>query len=493
MAKVLLVDDEMTMVQMVGELLRSEGHQVIPFTNGLAAAEKLRGLSPELVIATLGSERARTSGWNVLHIARSLSPPPPVIMLATASKDTALEAMKKGAYDCLNKPFTLDELKLRVQRALSYQAALTENLSLRKQLQPDQRFPQIITRSPRMQAILNLVERVADLDSPLLIQGQPGTGKQLLARAIHMNSRRHLAPFIPMSCAALPENLLEAELFGERTAQFNSSPKENPGILKEAQSGTIFLERIGSLPLALQGRLLEVLRKREIQVGGEDAAIGIEIRVLAGSDEALEPKLANGTFARELYQRLNVTPIVLPALRERAEDIPLLVSHFLEGKLHARNGKPYAITPEALEACCAYPWPSNVRELETSLQQACLVCQENTIQASDLPRSVQQPATAPHQTNSPEQRNGHREAGASPNESGRGNANPWPERRDVQQPPADLVPLKKYLRDQEVDYLYRTLAQVGGSKERAAELLGISLATIYRKLSEPSSASEETV
>ena len=491
MAKVLLVDDEMTMVQMVGELLRSEGHQVIPFTNGLVAAEKLRGINPDLVIATLGSERARTNGWNVLQIARSLTPPALVIMLATASVDTALLAMKKGAYDCLNQPFTLDELKLRVQRALSYQAALSENLCLRKQLQPEHRFPQIITHSPRMQAILNLVERVAGLDSPLLIQGPSGTGKQLLARSIHMNSRRHLAPFIPMSCAALPEDLLETELFGERNAQFfNSGAKETPGVFKEAESGTIFLDDIGSLTLALQERLLGVLRKREIQAGGQTAPLSIDIRVLAGSDEALEPKLANGTFARELYQRLNVTPIVLPALRERAEDIPLLVSHFLESRLHARSGKPYAITPEALEVCCAYGWPGNVRELESSLQHACLVCQENTIQASDLPRAVQQPSTTPQPTSSPEKRNGHREAAAPQNGSGHGTANPWPERRDSEQPPAEPVPLKKYLRDQEINYLYRTLAQVGGSKERAAELLGISLATIYRKLSEPSSASE---
>ena len=491
MAKVLLLDDEMTMVQMVGELLRSEGHQVIPFTNGLAAAEKLRGINPDLVVATLGSERARTSGWNVLQIARSLTPPALVIMLASASMDTALEAMKKGAYDCLNKPFTLDELKLRVQRALSYQAALSENLSLRKQLQPDHRFQQIITRSPRMQAILNLVERVADLETPLLIQGQSGTGKQLLARSIHINSRRHLAPFIPMSCSALPEDLLETELFGERNGQFfKSSAKETPGVFKEAESGTIFLDDIGALTPSLQERLLEVLRKREIQAGGDGAPIGIDIRILAGSDESLDPKLANGAFARDLYQRLNVTPIVLPSLRERAEDIPLLVSHFLEGRLHARSGKPYAITPEALEVCCTYTWPGNVRELESSLQHACLVCQENTIQPSDLPRAVQQPATTPQPANSPEKRNGHREAGAPQNGSEHGTANPWPERRNSQQASVEPVPLKKYLRDQEIDYLYRTLAQVGGSKERAAELLGISLATIYRKLSEPGSSSE---
>jgi DNA-binding NtrC family response regulator len=486
MAKVLLLDDEMTMVQMVGELLRAEGHQVLPFTNGVSAADKLSSISPELVIATLGSERARGHVWDVLQKARSLTPPALVIVLTAAvSMDAASEAMRKGAYDCLHKPFTLDDLRLRVQRALSYQTALAENFSLRKQLQPETRFQHVITRSPRMQAILSLIERVADSDYPLLIQGPPGSGKQLLARTIHLNSRRRLAPFIPVRCATFPDDALEAELFGQRKPSFSSDPEGNLGIFRTAEGGTVFLNEVGSLSLPLQAQLLEVLEKRQIQTLGQSAPIRLHVRVLAGSDGPLESRLATGAFARDLYQRLNATPIVLPPLKERPEDIPLLVSHFLEGRIDARNGQPYAITPEALEICCAHGWPGNITELESSIRHACLVCQANTIQASDLPRSIRQPIPAVALQRPSAGRNGHRELPPSSIDLDRASVNPWTDRRE-----SDLVPLKQFLRDQELNYLHKTLAQVDGSKERAAELLGISLATIYRKLSEPDADAE---
>ncbi len=489
MSKVLLVDDEMTMVQMVAEMLREGGHEVFPFTNGNAAIAALETHSPELVITDLYFDKARAHGLEILQKARALNPPAVVIVITGfGSIETAVEAMKKGAYDYLEKPFKLEELKLCVQRALSYNEAISENFYLRKQLKKKYQFSQIIGSAPKMQAVFKLIERVADTDSTILILGESGTGKELVARALHFNSHRQHAPFVPINCSALPENLLESELFGHRKGAFTGAINDKQGLFQEADGGTILLDEIGSMSPTLQSRLLRVLQEREVRRVGDNTSTFVNVRVVAATNEPLEKKVRDGSFREDLYYRLNVIPIPLPSLRERIDDLPLLVAHFLKDKVNPRTGKPFQITRPAMDVLCAHGWPGNVRELENAIERAATLCEGNIIQVTDLPPSllknlspeevaalsvelsaatvtlpeIPTPALYPlnhtHDTTFL----------AAPESSG---AQPG-------------VPLKTFLREQEWAFLNRTMAQTGGDKEKAALLLGVSLATLYRKLSE---------
>src|SRR5580698_3988395 len=386
MAKVLLVDDELTMVQMVTERLRQEGHEVFPFTNYKDAFAALETAAPEIVITDLYLDKTRAHGLEILQKARSITPPPSVIVItAFGSIETAVEAMKCGAYDYLEKPFKLDELNLCIQRALSYNEAISENHYLRKQLKKKYQFSQLIGTSPKMQGVFKMIERVADTDSTILIRGESGTGKELVARALHFNSRRQFAPFIPVNCSALPENLLESELFGHRKGSFTGAVNDKKGLFHEADGGTIFLDEVGSMSAMLQSRLLRVLQEREVRRVGENTPTYINVRVLAATNEPLEKKIKDGSFREDLYYRLNVIPIEMPNLRERHEDIPLLVAHFLRNKMNPRTGQPIQITRQALQALTAHEWPGNVRELENAIERASTLCEENVIQLNDLP------------------------------------------------------------------------------------------------------------
>src|SRR5438046_3028310 len=345
MAKVLLADDEVTMVQMITEVLRAEGHEVFPFTNGSAALESIEVVAPELVITDLYLDKTRAQGFDILHKARALNPPGVVIVITGfGTIETAVEAMKNGAYDYLEKPFKLDELKLCIQRALSYNTAISENVYLRKQLKKKYQFSQIVGNSAKMQEVFKMIERVADTDSTILILGESGTGKELVAKALHYNSRRQFAPFVPVNCSALPENLLESELFGHRKGAFTGAINDKKGLFQEADGGTIFLDEVGSMSPMLQSRLLRVLQEREVRRVGDNTPVYVNVRVVAASNEPLEKRIKEGSFREDLYYRLNVIPIQLPSLRERRDDIPLLVAHFLQGKANSRTDNPLQIT-----------------------------------------------------------------------------------------------------------------------------------------------------
>src|SRR5438445_1904140 len=389
MAKVLLVDDELTMVQMVAELLRQEGHEVFPFTNGAGALAALPTHAPELVITDLYLDKTRAHGLEILQKARELNPPAVVIVITGfGSIETALSAMKNGAFDYLEKPFKVDELRLCVRRALSYNAAITETAYLRKQLKKKYQFSQIIGSAPKMQAVFKLIERVADTDSTILVLGESGTGKELVARALHFNSRRQFAPFVPINCSALPENLLESELFGHRRGSFTGAINDKKGLFQEADGGTIFLDEVGSMSPMLQSRLLRVLQEREVRRVGENTPIFVNVRVVAASNEPLEKRIKEWTFREDLYYRLNVIAIELPSLRERRDDIPLLAAHFLKHKAHAPNKKALQLTRQAMEMLCAYDWPGNVRELENAIERAATLCEGEIIRTNDLPPSL---------------------------------------------------------------------------------------------------------
>jgi DNA-binding NtrC family response regulator len=492
----MVVDDEATMVQMVSELLRAEGHEVFPFTNGNAALEALEipplGGAPELVITDLNLEKSRTQGLDILQKARTIHPPAVVIVItAFGSIETAVEAMKKGAYDYLEKPFKLEDFKLCAQRALAYNKAVSENIYLRKQLKDRYHLNQIIGTSPSMQEVFKLIERVADTDSTVLILGESGTGKELVARALHFNSRRQFAPFIPVNCSALPENLLESELFGHRKGAFTGAINDKKGLFQEADGGTIFLDEIGSMPAVLQSRLLRVLQDHEVRRVGDNTPIYVNVRVLAATNAPLEQRIKDGTFREDLYYRLNVIPLHLPNLRDRREDIPLIVAHFLKKKINPRNGEPFGVTRQVMETLCAYGWPGNVRELENVIERTCVLCEGNIIQVSDLPVALQAcapaqkewaPATGIATQPTAESHPAQQDDGLYPlREIRRANSIPLSGTNALSRS-AGLEPLRNFLREQELTYLQRALVQTGGDKEKAAELLGISLATLYRKL-----------
>jgi DNA-binding NtrC family response regulator len=312
-----------------------------------------------------------------------------------------------------------------------------------------------------------------------------------VARALHFNSRRQFAPFIPVNCSALPENLLESELFGHRKGAFTGAVADKKGLFQEADGGTIFLDEIGTMPAMLQSRLLRVLQEKEVRRVGDNTPIYVNVRVLAATNEPLEKRIKDGTFREDLYYRLNVIPISIAPLRERTEDIPLLVGHFLKDKVSARNGKPFQLTRQVMEVMCAHDWPGNVRELENCIERACALCDENIIQVKDLPPSMQKYAARLSTDTVIETRTGAPPSSmvvlsealypltvSSPQASSTGNSHSEPSHN------ADISSLKTFLRDQEVSHLNRALAFCGGDKEKAAELLGISLATLYRKLAE---------
>ncbi len=335
-----------------------------------------------------------------------------------------------------------------------------------------------------MREVFRMIERVADTDSTILILGESGTGKELVARALHFNSRRQLAPFVPINCSALPENLLESELFGHRRGAFTGAINDKKGLFQEADGGTIFLDEVGTMPPMLQSRLLRVLQEREVRRVGDNTSVSVNVRVVAATNESLEKRIKEGTFREDLYYRLNVIPIPLPSLKDRREDIPLLVAHFLKGKTNPRSGKPFLLTRQAMELLCAHDWPGNVRELENAIERAATLCEGDIIQASDLPPNI---ATETKNTSSsdaaatvtlpslPETALYPLHATNGPSTTAATGNTPFSL--------AQTVSLKNFLREQEQSYLNKVMQQCEGDKEKAALLLGVSLATLYRKLS----------
>ena len=493
MAKIILVDDELTMVQMVAEVLRAEGHEVFPFTSYNGVLEALTLHHPELVITDLYLDKTRPHGLDIVRKARELSPPPSVIVISGfGTVENAVDAMKLGAIDFLRKPFNLDDLKLCVRRALNYTAAVAENTELRKELRRQYRFSQIIGASAPMQEVFRMVERVADTPTTVLVLGESGTGKELVARALHYNSRRAGGPFVPLNCSALPENLLESELFGHRKGAFTGAVNDKAGLFQEADNGTLFLDEIGTMPPQLQSRLLRVLQDREVRRVGDNTAVAVDVRVIAATNENLESLIKSGRFREDLYYRLNVVPIALPALRERADDIPMLVAHFLKDRVHGITGQPFRVSRRAMAALTAYRWPGNVRELANYIERACILADTAVIQVRDLPSSVQ--TGAPPAEGREEEHPVESAApvgpaivpGVPPAQllPAAGSSLPLNSPSPTPMPGPGLVTLKKYLHDHELAYLRHAIAFTNQNKEEAARLLDISLATLYRRLAE---------
>lgn len=451
MAKIVVIDDEPAMVEVISTLCRENGHEVHPFNSAERALAELSNIAPQVVIADIKMEKV--TGFDVLQESRRTLPQTAVILItAYASVEKAVEAMKLGAYDFVTKPFKIDELKFTVQRALEYQSAIRENVYLKKEIKNRYRFENIIGTSRSMQEVYHLIHKVADTDSTILIQGESGTGKELVARALHFNSKRQSHPFVAVNCSALPENLLESELFGHKKGSFTGAFQDKPGLFEEAEGGTIFLDEINSMALSLQTKLLRVLQERVIRRVGDNKTIPVNVRVVAASNESLQEKMKAGGFREDLYYRLAVIPLDLPALRERSDDIPLLVHHFLQKNASLTNTQVNKIDPDAIEALTRYSWPGNVRELENALERATALCEEGIIKTGDLPPAVQSEEV--------------------PLNSVRDNI--------IEMPIGQR--LDEFIQNEERAYIERTLNFNNGSREKTASMLGISMATLYRKL-----------
>jgi len=474
---------------MVADLLRADGHEVFPFTNLNAAVAGMATHQPDLVVTDLYLDKTNAHGLEIIKKARSLSPPAVVIVITGyGSIDTAVEAMKNGAFDYLEKPFKVDELRMCIQRGLTYSTAVSETTFLRRQLKKKYHFSQIIGSAPKMVEVFKMIDRVASTDSTVLVLGESGTGKELVARSLHFSSRRQHAPFVPINCSALPEALLESELFGHRRGSFTGAVADKKGLFQEADGGTLFLDEVASMSPLLQSRLLRVLQEKEVRRVGDNTPVFVDVRVVAACNEALEQRIKDGQFREDLYYRLNVIQIQLPALRERLDDLPLLVAHFLKRKSAGRVGAPLKISRRVMEAFNAHSWPGNVRELENAMERAITLCDSDTIRLADLPPTLlaklklsadedtaRETADLPHVGDPTPTAVVANADGANGNTSTSTTTN--------NRPLDSIKPLKHYIREQEQSYLNRVMEATSGDKEQAAIVLGVSLATLYRKLS----------
>jgi two-component system NtrC family response regulator len=386
MYKILIVDDELTIIEVLKKLLVKSGYSVTPCLNGTHALDKLKEEVYDLMITDV--RLPGIDGITLLQQASDLQSHMAVIVMTAYSEvEPAIAAMKNGAFDYVVKPFNFDELLLTVRRALNYEMALAENEVLKSTLTANYHFNILVGDSEPMLSVYRLIEKVAKTNSTVLILGASGTGKELVAKALHSSSPRHSGPFITVNCAAMPESLLESELFGYVKGAFTGANANKKGLFETAHCGTIFLDEISAIPLSMQVKMLRVLQEKEIRRVGGTENIPVDIRVVAASNENLEEKIARGEFRDDLYYRLSVIPIEIPLLKDRLEDIPLLVSHFLE-QYEKENKQPAAISQDALQALFLYHWPGNVRELENVLKRAATLCENNNIMLSDLPPAI---------------------------------------------------------------------------------------------------------
>jgi two-component system response regulator PilR (NtrC family) len=427
-------------------VLRREGYTVFLAENGRTALATLEREPIDLLISDI--KMPDMSGVDVLRAAKQNDPDLVGIMItAFASTDTAVEALRLGAYDYLTKPFDVEELKAKVRNALERRDLRQENVLLKRALRSASAFANMVGRSKPMEAVFDLIETVAPTNSTILVTGESGTGKELVARAIHVHSMRREGAFVALNCGALPETLLESELFGHMRGAFTGAAVTKKGLLEMAEHGTVFLDEISEMSPMMQVKLLRVLQERTFRRLGGAEEIVADIRIITATNRDLSRLVADGRFREDLFYRINVIPIALPPLRERREDIPLLAEHFL-AKYRDQMGKSITgISPDAVRCLEAFGWPGNVRQLENVIERAVALERGAVIQIDSLPADIRMPAAAPGA------------AGA---------------REDAIQLPAQGLDLPRRLEAQEREYVAQALSQAGGRHDRAAQLLAIS-------------------
>ena len=443
---ILVVDDDDAHRGMLRTMLRSWGYAVEEATDGDEAVSLVREKSFDAVLTDV--RMARMDGIHALKNILEYNPALPVVLMtAYSSVETAVEALRLGAYDYLVKPLDFEALRHALEKAIEHSRLSVENRELRRQLSDAATRPGILGRSAPIRAMQEIIATVAPTEATVLITGESGTGKELVARALHCESARAEKPLVTVNCAALAENLLESELFGHEKGSFTGADRRREGRFAQANGGTLFLDEIGEMPLTLQSKLLRALQQGEVQRVGADAAITVDVRIIAATNRDLREEVAQKRFREDLYFRLNVICIEVPPLRDRAEDIPVLAAHFLE-RFASRNRKNVrGFSPQALACMLRYAWPGNVRELENAVERAVILCNGDLITERELPLVVTGPAPV-----------------------------------DERQPEADASLAGLPLDTVERRAIEETLRQTGDNKSEAARQLGITRATLHNKL-----------
>jgi DNA-binding NtrC family response regulator len=443
---VLIIDDESGILDTLRILLKKEGFEITTAQGGKAGLEQIRSGTHDIILTDV--RMPQVSGLDILQAAREQDPMTPVILMtAQASLQTAIGAVNAGAFYYIQKPFANDELIAILRRACDYRAVKVENKHLKQEIRRKDKngVARPIGKSRRFLDALKLAEQVAPTDSTVLIQGESGTGKEVIANYIHNLSNRTAGPFLSINCGALPENLLESELFGHVKGSFTGAVRDKQGLFAAARGGSFFLDEVGEMTPALQIKLLRVLQEREAIPVGATESIPVDVRIIAATNRDLEEECRRGAFRSDLFYRLNVIPLQLPPLRDRREDVLPLMESFLQTLAQDHGIEPKALSAEALDAVMVYDWPGNVRELENDLEHAVVLTKGAVIEPSALPERIT-----------------------------KRRKEPLVAERSFQNPTLDVI---------ERAYIMWVLQVEGGNKTRAAEILGIDPSTLYRKLS----------
>jgi two-component system response regulator HydG len=443
--RILVVDDEQSHRTMLKAVLTKEGYDISEADDGISAVKSVESESFDLILMDI--RMTDMDGIEAMGQIKKMSPSIPVIMMtAYASIKTAVEALKSGAYDYLTKPLDIDELKILTKKALEHYRLQEENVLLKERLADRFDFSKIIGKSRRMKELFENLSLVAPSDATVLIYGESGTGKELVANAIHQNSPRGQKPFIKVSCAALPETLLESELFGHERGAFTGALARKAGRFQLADGGTLFLDEVNVMSPTTQVKLLRVLQEREFEPLGSTKTIHVDIRLITATNKELEAEVKEGRFREDLFYRLNVVPIHLPPLRERKEDIPLLADHFF--KLYQEKNKKSVkgFLPKTIDTLMRYDWPGNIRELENVMERAILMCRSEYLSPQDLPPPFQE--------------------------------------EQIGEQPIVSIPPGMTLETLEKEAIIQTLEETGGNRTQTAQILGISRKTLQNKLKE---------
>jgi two-component system, NtrC family, response regulator HydG len=444
---ILIVDDDASHRRMLEAVLTAEGYAVAHAEDGRRAVSAVEDRFYDLILMDI--RMSRMGGIEALKQIKEISPGIPVIiMTAYASVGTAVDGLKSGAHDYLTKPLDIDELKILVDKALQFRRLEQENRYLKARIGEQFDFPNIIGRSAAMKTLFETISLVAPTEATALIQGESGTGKELIANAIHQNSPRRDKPFITVNCAALPETLLESELFGHEKGAFTGATGRKQGRFRQAHTGSIFLDEIAEMSSALQPKLLRVLQEQSFEPIGGAQTIHVDIRVIAATNRHLETEIETGRFREDLYYRLNVVTLPIPPLRDRREDILLLADHFLKKYAEKNRRLIKGFVPRTTDLLMRYPWPGNVRELENAVERAVILARGDMITPEDLPDAIRKAGPEDEIT-----------AAAS-------------------------FPTGKSLKEMEKEMILQTLQDTNGNRTRTAEILGISRRTLQMKLKE---------
>jgi two-component system response regulator AtoC len=437
--KILVIDDDAGLRKSLGLILGDAGHTVVSAESGERGLALALESLPDLILCDV--RMPGMSGIDFLEeYHRAQGEALVLVMTAYGSNELAVEAMKKGAYDYLPKPFGADEVLLTIQKAQEREDLRREVGRLRETVRTSERFGEIVARSPAMMMALEQASKVAQHATPVLIEGASGTGKELVARLIHRESPRGAGPFVPVNCGAIPENLLESEFFGYVKGAFSGAERDREGLFEAAGGGTLFLDEVGELPAGLQVKLLRALQEGEVRRLGDNSLRRVDVRVISATNRDLDEAIREGEFREDLYYRIAVVPIRLPALRHRPEEIPLLVTHFIE-RLRDRLGvEVESVDPDAMELLLGYAWPGNIRELENVLERAVVLADSPEIGVEDLPSAIRTPGSRP----------------------------------EVASLSGDDLSVKRHMADLERALIVRALEQTAGNRTKAAELLELS-------------------